>query len=92
VTVRKTQTSVWVILSVALTAMFGVSSFVWSIVQSQITEIRADIGKFKDDARWQYATKDFVTGKIDGIQQEEATYRKGLERLLPQTIVEVRKP
>ena len=80
----QTSASVWVILSVALTAMFGVSSFVWSIIQSQISEIRSDIGKYKEDARWQYATKDYVNGKLDGIQQEEATYRKGLERSLYQ--------
>lgn len=79
----RTQTSVWVILSVALTAMFGVFGFVWSIVQSQISEIRQDISKYKEDVRWQYATKDFVNGKLDGIRDEETTYRKGLERILP---------
>jgi len=72
----RTNTTVWVILSLAATVLFGVSSFVWSILEGQISELRADMNKATQDARWQYATKDYVNGKIDGIKEEEATYRK----------------
>lgn len=72
--------SVWIILSVAVTVMFGVFGFVWSIIQGQINEFKTDFIKYQSDARWQYATKDYVNGKIDGIKDEEATYRKYVER------------
>ena len=72
----RTSGNVWIILSVAVTVMFGVFGFVWSIVTAQISEVRSDLTKYKDDARWTFATKDYVNGKIDGIKEEEATYRK----------------
>ena len=72
--------SVWIILSVAVTVMFGVFGFVWSIIQGQINEFKTDFIKYQTDARWQYATKDYVNGKIDGIKDEETTYRKYVER------------
>ena len=79
----RTGTSVWVILGVAVTVMFGVFSFVWSVVQAQVSDLKAEFTKYQADARWQYATKDYVNGKLDGLKDEEMTYRKGLERLLP---------
>ncbi len=79
----KTNASVWVILSVAATVLFGVFGFVWSILEGQISELRNDVNKATADARWQYATKDFVDGKINGIKDEEKTYREGLEKRLP---------
>lgn len=79
---RRTSTSVWVILSVAVTVVFGIFSFVWSIVEGQIADVRSDIVKRDNDARWVFATKDFVTGKIDGIKEERDTYRRMLEKQL----------
>ena len=76
----RTSSSVWIILSVAVTVAFGIFSFVWSVVESQITELRNDMIKYQGEARWNFATKDFVIGKIDGMKEEEATFRKGLER------------
>lgn len=78
----RTSTSFWVVLGVAATIFFGVSSFVWSILQGQISELRTSLDKAKEDARWSYATKDYVNGKVDGIKEEEQAYRKGIERLL----------
>ena len=68
--------SVWIILSVAVTVMFGIFGFVWSIITGQINDVKADFNKYQSDARWAYATKDYVNGKIDGIKDEETTYRK----------------
>lgn len=79
---RRTGSSVWIIMSVAVTVLFGVFSFVWTIVEGQISEVRADLMKYQSDNRWSYATKDFVTGKVDGIKEEETTYRRMLERQL----------
>lgn len=75
--------NIWVILSVAATVAFGIFSFVWSVIEGQISELRNDFVKYQADARWNFATKDYVNGKIDGIEKEELTYRKGLERSLP---------
>lgn len=72
--------TIWVILSVAVTVMFGVFGFIWSIIQAQITDMKTEFVKYQSDSRWQYATKDFVTGKLEGIKDEEATYRRGLEK------------
>ena len=72
--------TIWVILSVAVTVIFGVFTFVWSIIQGQINDMKAEFVKYQSDARWSYATKDYVNGKIEGIKDEETTYRKGLER------------
>lgn len=69
------STSVWVILSVAVTVAFGLFGFVWSILEGQISDV-------KNELKWSYATKDFVIGKIDGIKDEEQTYRKGIEKIL----------
>ncbi len=79
----KTNASVWVILSVAVTVLFSIFGFVWSILEGQVSELRSDLNKSKEDARWQYATKDYLNGKIDGIKDEEKTYREGLEKRLP---------
>lgn len=81
-TARRTNASVWVILSVAATVLFGVFGFVWSIIEGQVSELRSSLDKAKEDARWSYATKDYVNGKIDGIKEEELTYRKGIEKVL----------
>jgi len=72
--------SVWIILSVAVTVMFGIFGFVWSIITGQINDVKIEFTKYQNDARWNFATKDYVNGKIDGIKDEETTYRKGLER------------
>lgn len=77
---RRSSSGIWIILSVAVTVVFGIFSFVWSIVEGQIAELRNDFVKYQSDARWNFATKDYVNGKIDGIEKEETTYRKGLER------------
>ena len=77
------NSNVWIILSVAATVAFGLFSFVWSVIEGQISELRNDFVKYQGDARWNFATKDYVNGKIDGIKDEELTYRKGLERALP---------
>ena len=74
------NTSIWVILSVAVTVMFGVFTFIWSIIQGQINDVKTEFVKYQSDARWNFATKDYVNGKIEGIKDEETTYRKGLER------------
>lgn len=79
---RRSNSGIWIILSVAVTISFGIFSFVWSIVEGQIAELRNDFVKYQTDARWNFATKDFVIGKIDGIKDEEATYRKGIEQRL----------
>ena len=79
---RRSSTGIWIILSVAVTIAFGIFSFVWSVVESQINDLRNDFVKYQTDARWNFATKDFVIGKLDGIKDEEKTYRKGLERQL----------
>lgn len=79
----RTSSSVWVILSVAATVLFAVFGFVWSIIEGQVSELRGDLNKAIENARWSYATKDYVNGKIDGIKEEQLTYRKGLERILP---------
>lgn len=84
---RRSGSNLWIIFSVAVTVAFGLFGFVWSIVEGQIgdnkrdydnkiAELRNDFIKYQTEARWNFATKDFVTGKIDGIKEEEATYRK----------------
>lgn len=72
--------SVWVTMSAAATVLFGLFGFVWSILQGQVNDLRNELSRAKEDARWSYATKDFVEGKINGIKEEEGTYRKWLER------------
>lgn len=79
---RRETTSIWVVLGVAVTVLFGVFSFVWSVIQAQVTDLKAEFSKYQGDARWSYATKDYVNGKIEGIKEEQATYRRGLEREL----------
>jgi hypothetical protein len=81
----RTNASVWVILGLAATVLFSVFGFVWSILEGQVSELRTSLEKAKEDARWSYATKDYVNGKVDGIKDEEKTYREGLERILPKT-------
>jgi hypothetical protein len=78
----RTSASVWVILGVAATVLFSVFGFVWSIIEGQVSELRGSLEKAKEDARWSYATKDYVNGKIDGIKDEEKTYRDGIEKRL----------
>ena len=70
------NTSTWVVVGIIATAGFSAFTFVWSVVEGQISEMRADFTKAQADARWQYATKDYVNGKIDEINHEEQTYRK----------------
>lgn len=79
---RQATTSIWVVLGVAVTVLFGVFSFVWSIIQGQVTDLKTEFVKYQNDARWSYATKDYVNGKLEGLKEEELTYRKGLEREL----------
>jgi len=74
--------SVWITMSAAATVLFGLFGFVWSILQGQITELRADLRKATEDARWNYATKDYVNGKLEGLKDEERTYRRGVDREL----------
>lgn len=76
----KSSASVWVTMSAAATVLFGLFGFVWSILEGQINDLRKEMDKAREDARWNYATKDYVNGKIDGIKEEERTYRRGLER------------
>jgi len=78
----KAGTSVWVTMSAAATVLFGLFGFVWSILEGQISELRKDLDKSREDARWNYATKDYLNGKLEGIKEEERTYRRGLEREL----------
>src|SRR5450755_4865138 len=73
-TSRTTSSSVWIILSVAVTVVFGVFSFIWSVVEGQITELRTDMAKRDNDERWVYATKDFVIDKVEGIKDEQNNY------------------
>ena len=76
----KAGPGVWVTMSAAATVLFGLFGFVWSILQGQITELRADLNKAREDSRWNYATKDYLNGKLDGIREEERTFRRWLER------------
>ena len=80
--VRQTS-NIWIILGVAATVFSTAFGFVWSVISGQNAELRNDLVKYQTDARWQFATKDYVNGKIEGIKEEETTYRKGLERILP---------
>lgn len=79
---RKSGSAIWIILSVAVTVSFGIFSFIWSVVEGQISELRNDFVKGQTDARWNFATKDYVNGKIEGMKDEEKTYRDGMERRL----------
>ncbi len=73
---RSSGTSLWVILSLAATVMFGIFGFVWSIIQGQVNDLKTEFVKYQADSRWAYASKDFVIGKLEGIKEEETTYRK----------------
>ena len=77
---RRGTTNIWVIFSVVATVMTFACGFVWSIIQGQVNDNKADLAKYKEDSRWQYATKDYVNGQITGIKDEEKTFRWGLER------------
>lgn len=83
-------TSYWVVILAAASVVVSIGSNILSNskeeiknvkidISAQIHELKADFLKWQNDARWNYATKDFVNGRIDGIKEEEKTYRKGVE-------------
>lgn len=79
---RTDGANVWTILSVGAFVVVSVFGFVWSIITAQITDVKNEMLKMSNDARWVYASKEAVNEKIQGLKDEELAYRKGLERIL----------
>ena len=79
---RRDSRNTLIISSAAVTIAFGVFSFVWSVIEGQISELRNDFIKYQTEARWNFANKDYVNGKIEGIKEEQKTYRGGIATII----------
>ena len=91
---RGSNSNIWIIVGLGLTALMAVSNGFWSLANPkgditelkndtrvQLKEMREDLATLKKDMDWRWATKDLVTGKVETIDKENATYRRGMEIL-----------
>src|SRR5665213_1947203 len=78
----------WVIVIAVIGVIMSIGNGFWSLAnpKGDITELKADFAAYKkevsDTMRWSTASKDFVTGQIAAIKDENATYRRGLEMII----------